>query len=500
MRNKINLLTEHPVILATISGSLLALSRLPWNLGFLVFFSFIPLFILFQSEHKYPKIIWSALAFSSSYTVISLHWISLVTVAGFFGLFLLFGFYFIIFFSAVNLVQIYAKRYTSLAIITFWMAFEYLQNFGELRFPWFNIGYSLEAYNALIQVADLGGVFLVSLLTLICNFFIFKYLYKSQKSLIPFVMIFGTWLSYGIYCQNNIQINSTDKIVSMVQASIPQDYKWDPEFADSTMAIYNNLTAEAAEINPELIIWPESALPDYLMQRNSKFRQFLNQQLLEHKIDIFTGVPRYEFAPPEHPLRYKFYNSATLFHPDLTFEDPYDKKILVPIGERMPFMSLIPALWNLELGQANFSYGKTPAHFTMEKYQYSPLICFEVAFPALTLKIMEQPTDFVVNITNDAWFKRSIGTYQHAIMTKFRAIEIRRSFYRCANSGYSLVINPLGKTIIQTELFEKRSISYPLFSCSKISFFTKYFALIPLVCSLITLFICVMVILGRMKK
>ncbi|MFO7895941.1 MAG: apolipoprotein N-acyltransferase [Candidatus Cloacimonadales bacterium] len=500
MREKFSIFHDKNILLAWLAGLFLALSRLDWQLGFLAFFSFIPLFLLFRQVHKTRALILSALTFSTTYTLLALHWISLVTIGGFLGLFVLFGVYFSLLFAAINLVRKYAPKYTNLALITFWMIFEYLQNFTEFRFPWFNLGYSLAEYETLIQVADLGGVYLVSILTLLASYLLFRVLFISKKSIFFLLGLALLWWGYGYYRMQTISLETSTENISLVQASIPQTAKWDPAAADSTLADYQRLTAEAAAQNPALIIWPESALPDYLLQRNSKFSRFLRKQTAQHQIDIFSGVPRYQFAPPEHSEKYQFFNSATLFHPDGSFAEPYDKMFLVPFGERIPFLDIFPILWNIQLGQANFSYGEKPHYYQLGSYTYSPLICFEIAFPYLTRQIMQQPVDFVVNLTNDAWFKRSVGTYQHAMLTKFRAVEIRRTIFRAANTGYSLVVDPLGKISASTKLFAKTTLTHPIIISQEISFFTKYFTLFPLACTVLALYIIIMVIYGRIKK
>jgi len=500
MRTQISQLPTKPFILAFLAGLFLALSRLDWNLGFLAFFSFIPLFIFFQQVHKKRTVILSALLFGSTYTLLALHWISLVTIGGFLGLFLLFGFYFSLLFGALNLVRKYAPKYTNLALIVFWMAFEYLQNFSEFRFPWFNLGYSLAEYNRLIQVADLGGVYLVSICSLLLNYLLFRSIFFTRKALIFLVGFVFLWWGYGYYRTATISLERSSETISIVQPSISQTAKWDPASADSILVDYQRLTAKAAAQDPALIIWPESALPDYLLQRNSKFRRFLRKQSAQHKIDIFSGFPRYKLAPKEHSQKYQFFNSATLFYSDGSFAEPYDKIYLVPFGERIPFLDIFPVLWNIQLGQANFSYGEKPYYYQLKNYSYSPLICFEIAFPALTHQIMQQPVDFMVNLTNDAWFERSVGTYQHAMLTKFRAVEVRRSIFRAANTGYSLVVDPLGNISEITNLFEKTTLTHPIIIATEISFFTKYFTLFPLTCTILILYIIIMVIYGRIKK
>ena len=498
MTKKIEL--EKHIYLPMISGVLLALSRLPLHLGFLAFFAFIPIFFLFEKKIGPKKNIIGSLIFSTSYTLVSLYWISLVTVGGFLGLFILFGFYFIIYFGAVNIVAKYKPELTNLAIIVFWMLFEYLQNYGELRFPWFNLGYSMAEYDWLIQLADIGGVFIVSLFVLLLNYSLFMGFFKLKKSIIFSLFILIIWIGYGGWRINTLPVKLDDKTISLIQASIPQNFKWEESFSDSTIIRYRKLDAEAMKSKPDLIVWPESALPDYLLQRRSKFSRFLHSEISKHKVNIFTGFPRYEIGEKGSYEPYKFYNSATLFNALGGYQKPYDKMILVPVGERMPFLDIFPILWKLQLGQANFSYGEKPAYFNLDQYTFSSLICFEIAFPHITNRIMKEPVDFIVNITNDAWFKRSAGTYQHAMLAKFRAVEIRRSIYRAANTGYSMVISPTGKIVKKTELFEQTTLDYPIILCNKISFFTKYFFIFPIVFALLFLFIIVSVIFVRINK
>ena len=109
------------------------------------------------------------------------------------------------------------------------------------------------------------------------------------------------------------------------------------------------------------------------------------------------------------------------------------------------------------------------------------MICFEISFEILTTKMAKYNADFIVNITNDAWFKRSAGTYQHAVMLKFRAVETRKQIYRAANTGYSLVVSPTGEFHKKTRLFERAVINEDLLIYRNNSFFTKYFSWFPIV-------------------
>jgi len=463
-----------------LAAVLLGISRLPIHLGFLVFFGFIPLFSFFNKNPKNKKIIFAALIFSTVYTLISQHWISLVTIPGFLGMFILFGVYFSFLFLLIgNLWKIFPKIHF-LIFICFWLSFEYLQNFGEFRFPWFNAGYSLADYTVLLQPAEIGGIYLISLLIIVLNIFFSELRNSLKKNFLSIIILLILWFGFGNYRLNTIPLKETKTDISIVQVSIPQNKKWEKSYMDTTMILYEEYTNSALENNSSLIIWPESAIPAYV-KRQAKYRSFISRIARQVQTDIFTGFPHYEFADSSYHQRFKFYNSCTLIDKNGKYHPLYYKNVLVPFGERIPFLNIFPILWKLDFGQANWEYGEKLEFYEVDGFRYSPLICFEIAFPKLTLKMAQQNADFIVNLTNDAWFYRSAGTYQHAVMTKFRAIETRKQIYRAANTGYSLIVSPTGKILQKSELFEREVIHDKLFVYEGKSIFTKYLSFFPLV-------------------
>jgi len=492
-----------PYLLPISAGFLLGLSRLPIQLGFLVFFAFIPLFYYFKEPRKKKEIFWAAAAFSSAYTLVSLHWISLVTLPGYLGIFLLFAVYFYIVFQLFYFIKQQDHRFGYLSFILIWISFEILQNFGEFSFPWFNLGYSLADYLPFIQPVDIGGLPLLSLLILIVNVLLFGLKRNFKRNIIIISVIIIVWSAYGIFRLKTIELIKTNFNASIVQVSIPQDEKWEEIYRDSTLKLYEEYSYKAAAENTDLIIWPESSTPVYLL-RQMEYRKWILDLSDKLKTDIFTGFPHYKYIGEDYHNRYKFYNAATLIGKNRDVHIPYYKNILVPFGERIPFLKYFPFLWEVHLGQANWEYGEKLEYYTVNGYKFSPLICFEIAFPALTTEMARNDVDFIVNITNDAWFKRSAGTYQHASMTKFRAVETRKQIYRAANTGYSLIVSPTGEILKQTELFEKDVINSQLYTCENNSYFTKYFFWFPFVfvigAGIILVYAVIIYLINRKKK
>ena len=479
-----------------IAALLLGLSRLPWQLGFLVFFGFIPLFSFWEEQRSNKQMITAALVFSVVYTTTALHWISLVTIGGFIGLYLLFGLYFFILFIFINKAWKAFPNLKLLVFICFWLAFEYLQNFGEFRFSWFNVGYSLADYLPFIQPAELGGIYLLSILIIITNFLLFGLKMNFKRNIIILTGLIIIWAGFGFIRIKTIKIEKIDTKISIVQASIPQDKKWEKVYFDSTVARYEKLTWQAAKNNPDLIIWPESALPTYLLN-NRKYKKLVKDIAHETNADIFLGLPHYKYRGDDHPSKYEFYNAATRFGKNGKVYQYYVKNYLVPFGERIPFLKYFPFLWDVHLGQANWEYGKKQEFYDLNGFTYSPLICFEIVFEELTTKMAKENVDFIVNITNDAWFYHSAGTYQHAVMAKFRAVETRRAIYRSANTGYSLVVSPTGEFLWKSNLFEQTTHTHNLILCKDKTFFTNYISRYPFV---FVLGAGIMLILMTIKK
>jgi len=243
-------------LLPILAGTLLGLSRLPIQLGFLVFFAFVPLLYFFKEQRNKKEIFWAAAAFSSAYNLVCLHWISLVTFPGYLGTFFLFAAYFFIVFLLFIFIKTQVPKFTYIGFIVIWISYEILQSFGEFSFPWFNLGYSLADYLPFIQPADLGGLPLLSLLILIVNLLLFGLKKNFKRNIIFISVILIVWSTYGIIRLKTIEIVKTDFNASIVQVSVPQDKKWEEAYKDSTLKLYEEYSHNAANEKTDLIIWP----------------------------------------------------------------------------------------------------------------------------------------------------------------------------------------------------------------------------------------------------
>ncbi len=472
------------LLLAALSAILVSLSRLPLHCGWLVFVAWIPLIhVLQQKELKLWKI---ALAFSPIQIGVVFSWIWLVTPGGLIGIGIIYCLYYLLAFYAIRKIAAAFPRWRYAGFIVVLLSFEFLQNYSEMRFPWFHNAYSLADYNVLIQAADLGGVILLSGLIFTVNVLLYMVLQKKWKYLYALLLIFCLWIGYGLISVKTLPLQKQDAKISVMQPSIPQDDKWEAGFYQDILARYDSLCVKAAQDSTRLLIFPEAAMPVYLMSDYASLSK-LQGFARNYHLDIFTGFPHYEFAPKEHVNDLYFYNAASLFKPDGSIAKLYYKNILVPVGERMLWLDYFPFLWKLEFGQANWEFGREQRWYESGGNSFSPSICYELAFAELHQKMAIprdpktgklQKTDFLVNITNDAWFGTSYGPWLHAVMAKFRAVENRIQIYRSANTGISLIISPTGSILAKSDLFQITNLSAPLYTCNRIPLF-RYLAWYP---------------------
>jgi len=199
----------------------------------------------------------------------------------------------------------------------------------------------------------------------------------------------------------------------------------------------------------DLIVWPETSFPGYLEDDPVMAAQ-LRSVVRQSRTDVLVGAPT--FGDLEKGLH--FYNSAVFFGPDGEERGRYHKVHLVPFGEYVPFEPFFSFIRNFaQIGR--FTAGQERTIFTMvTRYQktnikvnFAALICYEDIFPDLVREFRNNGADFLVNMTNDAWFGKTSAPYQHAQASVFRAVENRVHVVRAANTGLSCFISPEGRIL-----------------------------------------------------
>jgi apolipoprotein N-acyltransferase len=271
--------------------------------------------------------------------------------------------------------------------------------------------------------------------------------------------------------------------VALLQGNIGQDQKWDAASRERIFAIYTALTREAAaEADVALIIGPEAATP-FLFANEPHYQARLLLLTKEVGRSLLFGSPTSSWEDNQNVM----YNSAFLIGPDATVLGRYDKIHLVPFGEYIPLRRLLFFLDKLVVGIGDFRSGKNYTVMMVPQGRFSVLICFEVIFPELVRHFVRNGAQFLVNITNDAWFGYSPASYQHLSMVVFRAVENRMPIVRAANTGISAVIDPTGRLAQQTDLFVRTWIKGQIIPATEpATFYTRYGDIFAYSCLLLT--------------
>jgi apolipoprotein N-acyltransferase len=335
-----------------------------------------------------------------------------------------------------------------------WLAVERLRGSGELGFPWFQPGYTQHAYPAIVQLAALGGVGLVTAWVLALNVLLWRAIAGGARlrAGLGAVLLAGFAFAWG---QRTLDAapRGEGPVVALVQGNIPGEIKWSGKHQREILQRFLELSGRAAESRPRpsLVIWPETATGSYM-------RRQLDQALAVASFAARTGVPVFSGyadweAAPDGSVR--AYNAAGLFAPDGALGPRYAKRHLVPFGERMPFQALVPALGRADFGQAEWTPGAEPVLFPSPAGRFACLVCFESIFPDLARADVRRGARWIVNITNDEWFGRSAAIDQHAAMAVFRAAENRVPLARCANTGLTLVVDAHGRVVARLPVFRE---------------------------------------------
>jgi apolipoprotein N-acyltransferase len=332
----------------------------------------------------------------------------------------------------------------SLAVV--WCGSEFLRGWIGGGFPWNPMGAGLTPWLPAIQIAEFGGVWLVSGLVVFANALL-AWAVAERRG-------WGAWalcalgvaavLGWGAWRVERLAKPERSIRVALVQTSIPQDEKWVMAKIEMIYARLQELTLQA-QTDPklELVIWPETALPDDV--RNSTPSYALVWSLCTNGTQLLTGSLDTAVLDSSEPL---YYNSAFLFNEEGTVIGEYDKRHLVIFGEFIPFENWIPWHWQAAMGMpASISAGKGGAVFHAGKGQIplSPLICFEDILPYLARADVRAGSRLLVNLTNDAWFDEYVSPHQHMRNAVLRAVENRVPLVRAANTGVSCVIEPSGR-------------------------------------------------------
>lgn len=444
------------IILSILSGILLALPFVDGRLWICAWFSFMPLFSALRGQSKRKAFLLSygtGIIFWSA----TIYWLIHVTLPGTIILILYLALYFGIFGLFFVTMNYQLSTINQLSISAAWVLLEYARSHALTGFPWALLGYSQLHNLPLIQISALTGVWGVSFLVMLGNVR-FAYLRLQapgskpySKLLTPFVPLLLLSLGYGYYSLylQPVACGLRHVKISIVQGNIPQELKWNSNAQGYILDKYLSLTQQAVQESPALVVWPEAASPGMLGIDSWIFKEIFSLSKKSATAILLGTV----YADTEN----RYFNSALLVNSAGEIAGRYDKLHLVPFGEYIPLKKILPFLETI-VPIGDITPGKEYVLFQAASrkppacpagrqaaVKFGVLICFEDLFGELSRRFVKRGAEFLVTITNDAWYKRSTAAFQHLQACVFRAVENRVYVVRAANTGYSAFINPQGK-------------------------------------------------------
>lgn len=494
------------LILSFLTILLLCLSFPPADLGYLAWIALIPWFILIVTEEKYVYL--NALFLGAVFFFIQLSWLRHVAIIAWVLLGLYCSAYVLAFAFCTRFIVFKLKWPLVLIAPCIWTALEFIRSFLLSGFPWFFIGHTQYQHLPVIQVADITGVYGISFIIVMANaatvdliirsfasrrkitpplsppsqvvsaqsndksgiknlskrVFLAEQYYKCQipgrrlvffglTCVLPVVLLMAI-LFYGLYWLRQYQPQE-GPAVCMVQGNIPQDLKFESTEEDQIqiMKKYADLSMSVKGKSIDLLVWPETMMPGLLN---------INPELTGRKIDFLSQLTAIQLAQDlkanvllgalaltlvgEEQI---YFNSAYYYNREGKLLDRYDKIHLVPFGEFTPLKTYFPFLANLVPYEIGLTPGNTRTLFRLDTLQngsftFGSSICYEDTVPSLIRKFKKDGADFMLNITNDGWFRDSAELDQHLAIMVFRAIENRFCMARAANTGISSFVAPDG--------------------------------------------------------
>lgn len=365
-------------------------------------------------------------------------------------------------------------RFAIITIPALWTAIEYVRSLGMFGFTWGDLAYSQAGWLSIIQIASITGPWGVTFLVVLVNTAVALAILdypKAKLQLAVTVALVLTAAAVGAISIAEINGNVVpDKTVAMVQGGLDMTWR-DADLLDEIYKTYWPMTEKIGR-SADLIIWPESTLPDYLpssMALQSKMARLA----MDSDAYILAGGPH--VTPDDNaPSGFREYNGAFLIGPKGKLVGEYYKVHLVPFGEFVPGRSWLPFLENYKVREVDYSPGKEYNILHSDKGNLGVMICFESIFPQIGREFAKNGAEALFVITNDSWFQETAAAAQHHDFSVFRAVENRRYVARNAPTGITSLISPAGAVQNTAGLGERAVVQGKLAMMNQKTIYTRF--------------------------
>ena len=356
-----------------------------------------------------------------------------------------------------------------------WVTTELGRQYVWDGFPWELLGYSQVTWLPIAQLASVVGVYgLSALLALTASaaaFVIVEGVGGADRvdrrrrqwvvgvCTLLLVTVVAGWSARRL-AGSDLTAEGKSVRVGVLQGNVEQDQKWDPAMVDEISERYLAMTREALATGATFILWPETATP-FLFERDIMRGGAVRRLAREGHATLLVGSDQVEpvrTASPAEKPRHLYYNAAFLVKPDGSVGAVYRKMHLVPFGEYVPLQRLLFFVGPIVEATGDFSAGTEPVLLPVGTHTASTAICYEVVYGDLIRESVRRGSELLTTITNDAWYGRSSAAYQHWDQASMRAIENGRYLARAANTGISGFVDPYGRVLDKSGLFEQKTL------------------------------------------
>ncbi len=341
-------------------------------------------------------------------------------------------------------LRITAPTAWSLTAVALWVFSEWLRSVLFTGFPWLTLGYSQAPASPLAGFAPLLGVYGVSLMLVLSAALMCLLIEKRLRTPRYVLPLLAIWVTgFGLQQISWTEPQGEPVTVSLLQGNISQDLKWRPDHVVNSMNIYAGLALESSS---RLIITPEISVPLFYNEVPSAYLAQLANHARQNNGDILVGMVEASAGGKE------YYN--TMFSFGTAPDQSYRKFHLVPFGEFIPLKPIFGWIIDvLKIPLSDFSRGgldQRPMNLAGQSVAVN--ICYEDVFGEEIIGQLPQAT-LLANVSNDAWFGRSIGPRQHLQISQMRALETGRYMLRATNTGVTAIINQRGVVLQEAEIF-----------------------------------------------
>jgi apolipoprotein N-acyltransferase len=474
---------------AVSSGLLLAAAFPPLSIGPLSVVALVPLFVALQRAEDAPRMFFkTGYVFGVVFFAAHLWWVVRLSPASSITVPWLMA-------PAITVLVLYLALYPALWLwlvgwigrgrtfsIVFlgpslWVLVEWVRSTGAMGFPWGSIGYSAVRHPSMMQSAALFGVLGLGAVIVLVNARWSSAIVARRQTAKALFLAAGLVIFLSNVVGGRAAIARFDAVeaserstVALAQPNVDLAMKWEPEFTDSMFLLIAKQTKSAAALGPDLVVFPETAAPVYLCH-DTRYKAIVHDLAYSFGTAVFIGFLDGRYDGPGSTLN--VYNSSGLFLPDGRYEQ-YDKVHLLPFGETIPFGWRFRFLQRIDFGQANFQPGPDRPALSSPVGNLAPLICFESTFPDRPRKAVARGADLLVNITNDGWFGNTPGPHQHSDMAILRAVENRRFLVRSANTGVTMIVDPVGRITRKLAMDEEAILSGEVYRVQGTTVYTRY--------------------------